>query len=276
MSSAPSSTSSGRQASRFSTLNVFKMSTSTSSSRPPPPPPKDPYYVSTQPNINANMNMPMANANHSLASLAQSLTPEMQRRTTEPMTPVSVSGRYGYGYAASARSPSPSPSYTPSYTPSYAPSERMNQSTTSLSTASMVSGSSSVRREKEKGKGFFRALGMGRKRSKAKMQTMQEQEQSLRERQSTSTTGGRDAYGEGDDASISLPWNFQVRGPCVWLRSASSLTSSYVCKHLQHNVHVDETYVPPLVVLHIDTRAHESSALALATTHRQLLSLLFS
>ena len=121
------STSTGRQNSRFSTLNVFKFG---GQSKPPPPPPKDPYYQS----------------NPSLSSLAQSLAPD---------TPLTVSNTPIFArYAASARSPSPSPSYTPSLTQSLVPSSTLNQSTTSLSTQSTTS---------TRTKKFFQSLSIGKK-----------------------------------------------------------------------------------------------------------------
>lgn len=116
-------TSSSKQNSRFSTLKVFGFA---GAQKPPPPPPKDPYYL----------------ANPSLASLAQSLSPEAFSPpfATRPTTPLSA------GYASSARSPSPTPSYTPSYTPSFAASR-----TTLAPTADIVSPDSSSSR-----KGFFK------------------------------------------------------------------------------------------------------------------------
>ncbi|KAH8084858.1 hypothetical protein BXZ70DRAFT_563337 [Cristinia sonorae] len=80
---------SGRQTSRFSSLNVFKIAGS--SSKAPPPPPKDPYYL----------------PNHSLVSLSTTVAP--QETQSQPITPI-----YSR-YAASARSPSPSPSYSTSH-----------------------------------------------------------------------------------------------------------------------------------------------------------------
>ena len=135
---------SSRQNTRFSTLNVFKFG---SSPKPPPPPPKDSYY---QPN-------------HSFASLAHTLSPEtciapLPTPSGQPTTPVSA------GYAHSARSPSPSPSYAPSCaTSSYASSSLMAQSTTSLSTtAESTTGK----------KGFFKSFSLSKKLKTPKSQTM--------------------------------------------------------------------------------------------------------
>lgn len=91
-SSTMATSSTSRQNSRFSSLNVFKIGNS--SKAPPPPPPKDPYYL----------------ANPSLASLSQSIA---QEPPSNPITPISSR------YASSARSPSPSPSY---FASQYAPS----------------------------------------------------------------------------------------------------------------------------------------------------------
>ncbi|KAF7793532.1 hypothetical protein EIP86_004646 [Pleurotus ostreatoroseus] len=135
---------SSRQNTRFSTLNVFKFG---SSPKPPPPPPKDSYY---QPN-------------HSFASLAHTLSPEtciapLPTQSAQPTTPVSA------GYAHSARSPSPSPSYAPSCaTSSYASSSLMAQSTTSLSTtAESTTGK----------KGFFKSFSLSKKLKTPKSQTV--------------------------------------------------------------------------------------------------------
>ncbi|OCH90868.1 hypothetical protein OBBRIDRAFT_690131, partial [Obba rivulosa] len=77
-------TPSGRQNSRFSTLNVFKFAVP----KPPPLPPKDPYYL----------------ANPSLPALSQTLS-----MSSHPNSP------YASAYGGRlVRSPSPSPSYAPS------------------------------------------------------------------------------------------------------------------------------------------------------------------
>ncbi|CCM00708.1 uncharacterized protein FIBRA_02748 [Fibroporia radiculosa] len=77
----------GRQNSRFSSLNVFKLA---SSSKPPPLPPKDIHYL----------------PNPSLPSLNHSLSPDSL--TSQPVTPLSAH------YGGLTRSPSPTPSYATS------------------------------------------------------------------------------------------------------------------------------------------------------------------
>ncbi|EED77206.1 predicted protein [Postia placenta Mad-698-R] len=79
--------STGRQNSRFSSLNVFKFA---SSPKPPPLPPKDIHYM----------------PNPSLPSLNHSLSPDSF--ASQPATPLSAQ------YGGLTRTPSPSPSYAPS------------------------------------------------------------------------------------------------------------------------------------------------------------------
>lgn len=183
--------SSNRQNSRFSTLKVFKFA---SAARPPPPPPKDPYYL----------------PNHSLASLSQTLPPETFTPpfATNPNTPMSA------GYASSARSPSPSPSYTPSFAPSQAsqaPScydltrTRLGPSTTSLSPPSANSR-----------KGFSFKFGSLGKRPKTP-------------KSPASVASGDLPPETADDPSISMPWNFQVRGPPGLAYGLASLNTSLLC-----------------------------------------------
>ncbi|PSS37248.1 hypothetical protein PHLCEN_2v886 [Hermanssonia centrifuga] len=148
--------SSSRQNSRFSTLNVFKFG----AQKPPPPPPKDPYYL----------------ANHSLVSLAQTVSPESY--PSNPVAPMSA------GPAYSVRSPSPGPSYTTSSAPAYAPSR--STSSTSLSTES---GSMSSR------KGFFKSLSLGKRPKTPKS--------------APSSLPSEQPLDPGEDPSISMPWNFQ-------------------------------------------------------------------
>ena len=55
-----------------------------------------------------------------------------------------------------------------------------------------------------KGKGFFKALALGKgRRSKA----------SRAQEGCVDVSGSGNGERDGDDASISLPWNFQVRWP---------------------------------------------------------------
>ncbi|TCD67123.1 hypothetical protein EIP91_000463 [Steccherinum ochraceum] len=155
-SSAPSAS---RQNSRFSSLKVFKIAGS--SSKGPQPPPKDPYYL----------------ANPSLASLGQSLAPDLP---SHPITPV-VSRN-----ASSARSPSPSPSYSTSH---YAPS------TTVLSPSNSALSPDSAGSKRS----LFKLPSFSRRPSRPKTPK--------------STKSGRSDTSEApepvEDPSISMPWNFQ-------------------------------------------------------------------
>lgn len=212
--------SSSRQNSRFSTLKVFKFA---SAAKPPPPPPKDPYYL----------------PNHSLASLSQTLPPETFTPpfATNPNTPLSA------GYASRARSPSPSPSYTPSFAPSQtsqAPScydlarTRLGPSTTSLSPPSADSR-----------KGFSFKFGSLGKRPKTP-------------KSPPSVANGSLPLETADDPSISMPWNFQVRGPSGFAYGLSSVNTSF---RVQHNVHVDEAYVFRVSIVCMLTRVYSFAGL---------------
>lgn len=163
--------------------------------KPPPPPPKDPYY---QPN-------------HSLASLSQTPSQEtfLPPFATHPSTPMTT------GYAASTRSPSPSPSFARSYALSQTPTYDPVRSMQSPSTASLTPDSASSR------KGFFKFASLGKRPKTPKSPP--------------SAPTGELPPEPVEDPSISMPWNFQVRGH--WLYHRTNTELKYF---LKHNVHVDE------------------------------------
>jgi hypothetical protein len=203
--------SSSRQNSRFSSLKVFKFGGGPQ--KPPPPPPKDPYYL----------------ANHSLASLHQTLSPELSPLYTAGAATPSYTMPTPAGYASSARSPSPTSSYQ---IPNYAPSYAASRCTLGPSTASLVSPDPSEPSSSRKG--FFKFGSLGKRPKTPKSAS------------SVSSAHPTDLPSEPtEDPSISRPWNFQVSQ----LSFILAFFANYVCVHSTTFTLMKRTYCASLQIL---------------------------
>ncbi|KAI0295092.1 hypothetical protein B0F90DRAFT_1209878 [Multifurca ochricompacta] len=173
------STSTTKQSSRFSTLKVFKFT----SSKPPPPPPKDGNHLYSS-----------SSKNTSIVSFTnQSISQDSPASNSQPLTSSPQHNSNGNG-PLSTRSPSPAPSRVLQQPQQQLEQQRQRQQqqspppSVSASTLMPDAASTSSKRS------FFRKIPSFRKRSVSKGSR-------------TANTNVDDPL--TDDESISSPWNFQ-------------------------------------------------------------------